>query len=115
MFRFGTIGLLVLALLFFLFSCSDMRLLEDAEHVGTYPSPNGDYALELYVGDGGATVDFSTFGILKEVQSGKRRMIYHQYHCSDAKVFWQDETHFSINGVELTTRSFKYKNLDRLN
>ncbi len=69
----------------------------------SYPSPASDLAINIYLCNGGATVDYSIRGELVIRQDGNesRKNIYWGYHEEEASVEWLDETTVVINGRTL--------------
>ncbi|MCL6518129.1 DUF5412 family protein [Alicyclobacillus sp.] len=61
-------------------------------------SPDHRYKVNIYLTNGGATVDFGIRGELEDEGTHHRRNIYWQYHEDRADVFWVDNHTVSING-----------------
>lgn len=62
-------------------------------------SPEGDYTLEAYKTEPGATVDFS---VKVYIVNGKDKdLIYNAYHEYQAEIFWISKCKVSINGKTL--------------
>ena len=72
----------------------------------TYVSPDGTYMVNMYLCNGGATVDFAVRGEL--VEGEKEKNIYWEYHKYNAKVEWKDEYTVCINGRILDVRYDTY-------
>lgn len=63
-------------------------------------SPNGDYTVNAYLVNGGATVDFSVEAyLINNDKKGKR--IYNAYHERTAEIIWIDDKTVRINGKTL--------------
>ncbi len=74
----------------------------------SYESPTGEYRINIYLCDGGATVDFSIRGELLTKATGVRRNIYWNYHERDASVNWIDDETVNINGHTLNIHNDIY-------
>ena len=59
-------------------------------------SPDGDYTLEAYKTEPGATVDFSIKVYI--VNGNKKELIYNAYHEYYAEITWVGKSKVSING-----------------
>ena len=73
-----------------------MWLLPAGELMASYPSPNGENVVNMYLCNGGATVDFAVRGEVV-YQSGRKKNIYWQYHEQDAWVVWWGSDTVTIN------------------
>ena len=98
-------------LLLLLSGCSlifqNMDNLPEGELLNSYPSPSGENTVNIYLSDGGATVDFAIRG--EAVKSdGAKRNIYWEYHCSDAQVEWLSDDTVIINGRKLNIKTDAY-------
>lgn len=72
-------------------------------------SPNGDYSLNIYLINGGATVSYAVKGeVVYRKKKDKRKNIYWQYREETADVIWIDQYTVSINGVQLDVRKDVY-------
>jgi hypothetical protein len=72
-------------------------------------SPNGDYTLNIYLINGGATVSYAVKGeVVYHKKKDKRKNIYWQYREQTARVIWSDHHTISINGVQLDVRKDVY-------
>ena len=97
--------LLVLAILFvFLCIVPFLGIVKSQENspetfITSSQSPDGEYILEAYRTEPGATVDFSIK--VYEVTGNTKTLIYDAYHESDVQIFWVNNTIVSINGKEL--------------
>ena len=78
------------------------------ELIGSSTSPNGDYTIQAYLCDGGATTDQAIRAEVLNNTSGKVRNIYRQYHAYEADIKWLSDTLVRINGVELDVRTDAY-------
>ncbi len=104
-----TVGfILIVAMCLSLVSCYSMETLPQGELLHTYPSPNEEYQINIYLCDGGATTDWSIRGELVECQTGLSKNIYWCYHEKDADVQWIDNETVTINGRELQIHSDVY-------
>lgn len=65
-------------------------------------SPDGNYQLEAYRVERGATIDFSVKVYLLE--KSRKKLIYNGYHESDARMEWENDTTVLINGKSLDLR-----------
>ncbi|WP_083430683.1 DUF5412 family protein [Alicyclobacillus macrosporangiidus] len=61
-------------------------------------SPDHQYKVNIYLTNGGATMDFGIRGELEEERTHYRRNIYWQYHEDKATVLWVNNNMVSING-----------------
>lgn len=59
-------------------------------------SPEGDYTLEAYKTEPGATVDFSIKVYI--VNESDKEIIYNAYHEYQAEIIWISKSKVSING-----------------
>ena len=82
--------------------------LPTGELICTSTSPNGDYIIQAYLCDGGATTDQAIRAEVLNNASGKVRNIYWQYHAYEADIEWLSDTLVRINGVELDVRTDAY-------
>ena len=80
---------------------SSMDRLPTGDRIGSYPSPTSEYTLNVYLCNGGATVDYSIRGELVTAATGARKNIYWSYHEDAASVRWQDDATVVINGRTL--------------
>lgn len=62
-------------------------------------SPEGDYKLEAYKTEPGATVDFSIKVYI--VNESDKDLIYNAYHEYQAEIIWINKSKVSINGKSL--------------
>lgn len=101
--------LLVLAILFvFLCIVPFLGIMKSQENspetfITSSQSPDGEYILEAYRTEPGATVDFSIK--VYEVTGNTKTLIYDAYHESDVQIFWIDNTIVSINSKKLDLSS----------
>lgn len=100
--------LFVLLLCSLLVSCYSMEKLPKGELLNTYPSPNEEHQINIYLCDGGATTDWSIRGELVECQTQISKNIYWCYHEKDADVQWVDNETVMINGRSLNIHSDVY-------
>ena len=66
-------------------------------------SPGGEYQVEAYRTEPGATVDFSVKAYL--INGDQKEVIYNAYHESEAEITWIDNSTVSINGKTLNLAS----------
>ena len=105
---------LFLALYFVFHSCSaDINNLPQGELIDTVYSPDETYAINTYLVNGGATVDFSVRCEVVEKSSDESRNIYWEYKCDTADIEWIDDTTVKINGKELNVLTDSYDWRDR--
>ncbi len=74
-------------------------------------SPTGEYTVNLYLCNGGATVDYVIRGEVVFNDGGipkRKKDIHWQYHESDADCAWITDHVVSINGMELDVRHDRY-------
>ena len=76
-----------------------MSRLPKGEFLAASVSPGGEYTVNLYLCDGGATTDYSIRG--EVVSEGKVRNIYWQYKEDSGVVYWESDTVVNINGISL--------------
>lgn len=71
--------------------------------VKTLSSPEKGYIVNVYDGNGGATVDSSVIVEIENIVSHKKRNIYFEYHCNyeDIDIKWLSETDIQINAKKL--------------
>lgn len=62
-------------------------------------SPDGEYTLEAYKTEPGATVDFSIKVYIKT--DSNKELIYNAYHEYNVKILWISNSKVSINGKTL--------------
>lgn len=89
-------------LLFNLTSCNYITLIENQKATNetfleTSVSPDGNYKLEAYRTEPGATVDFSIK--VYSVTSSEKRQIYNCYHESTVSIHWIDNDTVKINNI----------------
>lgn len=88
--------------------CQRVTTLPTGELISASTSPNGDYTIQAYLCDGGATTDQAIRAEVLNNTSGKVRNIYWQYHAYDADIEWLSDTQVRINSVELDVRTDVY-------
>lgn len=99
---------LVLLLVFLLLWCMCNRPLPEGTLIKNSVSPNGLYQINIYLCDGGATVDQAIRAEVVIKDTGKARNIYWQYHAYDAEIKWISDELVSINDVTLNVLSDTY-------
>lgn len=110
------LGVYVIAILIFLgvatFKISSSirefndRFKVSEEFLGETVSSDGKYKVEAYLINGGATVDWSVKGYLREGESKKE--IYIDYHINEANMTWIDNDTISINDHNIDLPNGKY-------
>lgn len=65
----------------------------------TSESPDGQYTVEAYKTEPGATVDFSIKVYM--VANNDKTIIYNAYHEYEASIYWISNSEISINGKTL--------------
>ena len=76
------------------------------EFLGETVSSDGNYKIEAYLINGGATVDWSVKCYLREGESKKE--IYRDYHINEANMIWIDNDTISINNHNIDLPNGKY-------
>ena len=79
----------------------DMNALPQGELLASYPSPLGNYRIDLFLCNSGATTDYAVRGAVVDTRTGRSRNIYWQYHQSDAAVDWINGENVLISGTVL--------------
>ena len=94
---------LAVAVLLFLSVLTSCRMdnLPKGELQATYTSDDGKYEIAIFLCNGGATVDYSIRGELRDLETGDAKNIYWNYHESEATVDWEDNDTVIINGHKL--------------
>ena len=87
------VSIIVLLLLFVTFIFSQANTKET--FMLASQSPDGNYNLEAYRTEPGATVDFSIRVYI--INNNKKSIIYDAYHEHDVKIVWIDNSTVSIN------------------
>lgn len=99
----GTILMLILILC----SCS-MEDLPEGELKYSSISPSGTYTVNLYLCDGGSTVDYAVRGEVITNSTNVIRNLYWEYHCEEYDVVWIDDETVIINNKELNVIEDEY-------
>ena len=76
------------------------------EFLGETVSSDGKYKVEVYLINGGATVDWSVKCYLREGDIKKE--IYRDYHINEANMIWIDNDTISINNHNIDLPNGKY-------
>ena len=76
------------------------------ELLGETVSSDGKYKVEVYLINGGATVDWSVKCYLREGDIKKE--IYRDYHINEANMIWIDNDTISINNHNIDLPNGKY-------
>lgn len=84
-----------------------MESLPVGEFVESYPSPNSENILNIYLCAEGATVDFAIRGEV-EKSDGTKKNIYWEYHCDSAEVEWLSDDTVVINDKTLNINTDAY-------
>ncbi len=108
--------LVTLVLSLFLTACETMPYsskngivgLPKGDFLASYESANGEYTINIYLCDGGATTDYSIRGELLTKETGHRKNVYWNYHESDAVVQWMDDETVVINDRTLNIHTDVY-------
>ncbi len=102
------LSFLFLVLLLFLTACAVPSTgnngivgIPKGEFLAAYDSPNGEYTLNVWLCNGGATTDYAIRGELLNHKTNMRKNIYWNYHESDAAVQWVDDNTVTVNGHTL--------------
>ncbi len=100
----------VVILVSILSACSlgDINSLPKGDLVKSVSSPNEKCCLNIYLVNGGATVDFAIRGEIENIETGEKRNIYWKYHCEEANIEWIDDETVIINGKRLNILTDKY-------
>ena len=77
-------------IVYHLIGLNTLRMLPEGELMASHTSPNGECAVNTYLCNGGATVDFAVRGEVV-YHDGRKKNIYWQYHEQEANVFWWGE------------------------
>ena len=74
-------------------------------------SPNGEYTVNAYLCNGGATVAYAVRGEVVNNETGKKRNIYWDYKIKTAEIEWINNDVVSINGhvLKIHTDSYDYR------
>ena len=89
-------------------SCFDINHLPAGVLQYSTVSPENHYRIDVYLCDGGATVDYAIKCTVVRFGDGASRNIYWQYHEENATVVWIDDTHVEINGRRLDILKDQY-------
>ncbi|GHU82631.1 hypothetical protein AGMMS50284_4830 [Clostridia bacterium] len=87
---------------------SNMKNLPVGEKIDSYDSPSGEYTVNIYLDNGGATVDFAIRGELLNNSNNIKKNIYWCYARNSAKVEWIDNETVVINGKTLNVLTDVY-------
>lgn len=105
--------MILIVIISFMVSCSySMENLPQGELLNSFDSPNGTYTVNIYLCNGGATVDYAVRGELKNNIDGSQHNIYWNYHEDHAEVEWIDDETVIINGIQLNvlTEIYDFRN-----
>lgn len=74
-------------------------------------SPNGEYTVNAYLCNGGATVAYAVRGEVVNNETGEKRNIYWDYRIKTAEIEWINNDVVSINGhvLNIHTDSYDYR------
>lgn len=78
-------------------SACSLKYLPKGEFLHSHDSPDKQYTVNIYLANGGATVDYAIRGELVDNNTGKAKNIYWNYHEDEAKVSWKDNDTVVIN------------------
>lgn len=92
---------IVLCAFMIFFSSCRMDNLPKGELQATHISDDGKYEVAIFLCNGGATVDYSIRGELRDLETGETKNIYWNYHEDEATVEWVDNDTVIINGHPL--------------
>ena len=95
-------------LLIFILAGCGMNNLPKTELLGKYDSPDSKHTINIYLGNGHATVDFSIVGELVDNSTKRIKNIYFAYHEYEATVKWIDNETVIINDHKLNIYKDKY-------
>lgn len=98
----------VLILLFFYNKMFNMNKLPKGEYVDSLKSPNEKYVLNAYKYSGGATVDWALRVEVENLETGKKKNIYWNYHEKEAEWEWIDNDTVIINNHKLNIHKDSY-------
>lgn len=79
----------------------DIQRIDGQELINEVVSPDGKYTISAYLNNGGATTDYAVLCLVKNNENEKKKNIYWNHHCTEAKIEWNDKDTVTINGVEL--------------
>ena len=90
----------------------DIQRIDGQELINEVVSPDGKYTVSAYLNNGGATTDYAVLCSVRNNETEKKKNIYWNYHCTEAKIEWNDEDTVIINGVELNVDkdTYDYRN-----
>jgi len=90
-------------------SSFNLENLPNGSLVNTGHSPNGDYTLNIYLVNGGSTVDWAIRGeVIFAEEDMSPKTIYWSYHENKADIKWIDNQTVSINGHVLNVLTDTY-------
>ena len=85
------------------------------ELIESIVSPDNRHTMDIYLYNGGATMDWSTIIYIVDNTSGNERELYFQYHEKEPnEAVWIDSQTVRINGMELDIEQDKYDSRMRL-
>ena len=85
------------------------------ELIKSIDSPDNRHTMDIYLYNGGATMDWSTIIYIVDNTSGNERELYFQYHEQEPnEAVWIDSQTVRINGMELDIEQDKYDSRMRL-
>lgn len=105
--RIAVAALLLAALAVFTTGCG-LSNLPEGELIESSVSPNGDYTVNAYLCDGGATTDFAIRCEVVNAETNECRNIYWNYHQSDVTLEWETDEVIIISGVRLNVLTDEY-------
>lgn len=94
----------------------DIQRIKGQELMGSYVSPDATYRINIYLNNGGATVDYAVLGEVIKQKGGRSKNIYWEYPCQTAMVEWLDYQTVRINDkvldVERDTYDYRHAVID---
>ena len=80
------------------------------ELIESIVSPDNRHTMDIYLYNGGATMDWSTIIYIVDNTSGNERELYFQYHEKEPnEAVWVDSQTVRINGMELNIDNDYYR------
>ena len=103
----AVLALLVLVCIIPVWNIASSQLNDQETFLMSSQSPDGQYVLEAYRTEPGATVDFSIK--VYETNGNRKALIYNAYHEYEVEIVWIDNSTVTINGKTLDlSRGEKY-------
>ena len=89
-------------------SSNGIKGIPKGELLASYACTSGEYTVNVYLCDGGATTDYAIRGELVTNATGYRKNIYWNYHEYDAVVEWIEDDVVRINDHTLNIHTDVY-------